>query len=139
MFAPVRFDLKESKAKRLITFGFFVLVALTPLLTDASFEVCLLLSIFSVLIYIALAPFERFSAFVWNADKEIFYLFLKEKTLEADPPGQILNLGFVIFLKVQPLERALPVWISVWFDQLPEREWRRLSVISQYAPIGASR
>lgn len=139
MFAPVRFDLKESKAKRFITFGFFVLVALVPYLTGASTEVYLLLLTFSLLIYRALAPFERFDGFVWNADKDRFSLFIKEEMFEADPPAQIINLGLVIFIKVQPIDRAFPVWISVWFDQLPDREWRRLSVVSQYAPIGAKR
>lgn len=139
MFAPVRFDLNESKAKRLITFGFFVLAALVPFLTGASNEVYILLLIFSLFIYRALAPFERFSGFVWNADKDRFSLFIKEGMLETAPPAQIINLGFVIFIKVHPIDRAFPVWISVWFDQLPDREWRRLSVVSEYAPIGAKR
>ena len=139
MFAPVRFDLIESKAKRLFTFGFFVLVGLTPLLTGASTAVYLLLLTFSLWVYRALAPFERFTGFVWNADKDRFCLFIDEKMLVTAPPVQILNLRLVLFIKVQPLERALPVWICVWFDQIPECEWRRLSVISQYAPIGAKR
>jgi len=139
VFAPVRFDLVESKAKRLITFGFFVLVALTPLFTSVSTSVFLITLTFSLIIYRGLAPFERFSGFLWNADKDRFYLFIKKTTLEAIPPDQIINLGFVIFVKVKPIDRALPVWISVWFDQLSERDWRRLSVISQYAPVGVRR
>jgi hypothetical protein len=139
VFAPVKFDLNESKAKRLITFGFFVLVSLVPFLTSASSEIYLITLIFSLLLYRALAPFERFSGFIWNADKDRFCLFKKERAFETAPPVQIINLGLVVFIKVQPFERALPVWISVWFDQLPNREWRRLLVISQYAPIGAKR
>ena len=139
MFAPVRFDLIESKAKRLITFGFFVLVALTPLFSSVSTGVYLLTLTFSLFIYRALAPFERFTGFIWNADKDRFCLLLKDKALETIPPNQIINLGFVIFIKVQPIERALPVWISVWSDQLSVRDWRRLLVISQYAPVGVRR
>ena len=139
MFAPVRFDLIESKAKRLITFGFFVLVALTPLFSSVSIGVYLLTLVFSLFIYRALAPFERFTGFIWNADKDRFCLLLKDKALETIPPNQVINLGFVIFIKVQPIQRALPVWISVWSDQLSARDWRRLSVISQYAPVGVRR
>jgi hypothetical protein len=139
VFAPVRFDLNESIAKRLITFGFFVLVALTPFITAVSLGVYLIALTFSIFIYKALAPFERFTGFIWNADKDKFYLFSKDKVLEASPPAQIIHLGFVIFIKAQPMDRALPVWIGVWFDQLPDRDWRRLSVISQYAPVGVSR
>lgn len=139
MFAPVRFDLIESKTKRLITFGFFVLVALTPLFSSVSTGVYLLTLTFSLFIYRALTPFERFTGFIWNADKDRFYLLLKDKALETIPPNQIINLGFVVFIKVQPIERALPVWISVWSDQLSVRDWRRLLVISQHAPVGVRR
>ncbi len=122
-----------------MTFGFFVLVALTPFLTDASLEVYLLTLVFSLFVYRGLTPLEQFRGFVWNADKERFSLFSNGRVFETEQPDQILNLGFVVFIKVQPLERALPVWVSVWFDQLPDCDWRRLSVLSQYAPIGTRR
>ena len=137
MFAPVKFELNDSRAKRLITFGVFILVAVTPFQTDTPTVVYFILLAFSLFIYRALAPFERFNGFMWNVDKDRFCLFQKGRAFEADLPTQIINLRYVVFIKVKPTERALPVWISVWYDQLPEREWRRLSVISQYAPIRA--